>query len=81
MARISKGDCDLVGVDDLLMTEQGQVFAYALARNIPMPSSWLVRRKSMLCDSFDPDLPMNEDGAWWLAVPGQRFENGDSRNL
>jgi glycosyltransferase involved in cell wall biosynthesis len=68
MARISKGDCDLVGVDHLLMTEQGQVFAYALARNIPMPSSWLVRRESMLCHSFDPDLPMNEDGAWWLAT-------------
>ena len=62
------GRHDFVGVDHMLMTERGEVFAYALARNIPMPSSWMVRRNTMLRFPFDPHLAQWEDGAWWLAT-------------
>jgi glycosyltransferase involved in cell wall biosynthesis len=63
---IERGERDFVGVDHMLMTEGGAVFAYALARNIPMTSSWMVRREVMLRRPFDPGLWVGEDGAWWI---------------
>jgi glycosyltransferase involved in cell wall biosynthesis len=68
------GRRDFVAVDHLLMTEEGKAFAYALARNFPMTSSWMVRREIMLSYPFDPDFAvgedaiLGEDGAWWLAT-------------
>jgi glycosyltransferase involved in cell wall biosynthesis len=62
------GDRDFVGVDHMLMTESGEVFAFAFPRNIPMPSSWMTRRDIMLCYPFDPNRPNFEDGAWWVAT-------------
>src|SRR4051794_10137993 len=41
-----------VGTDHLLTTEAGCVFAYALARYLPMPSTWMVRRDFMLRHPF-----------------------------
>jgi hypothetical protein len=53
----------------MLMTEEGQVFAYALARYLPMPSAWMVRRDIIICHPFDPDVGGGlEDGAWWLST-------------
>lgn len=62
---------DFVGVDHMLMTEGGAVFAYALARNIPMTSSWMVRREIMLRHPFDESRRIGEDGAWWVATLGE----------
>ena len=60
---------DFAAVDHMLMTEDGKVFAYALARHLPMPSAWMVRREVMLRYPFDPDVPHGrEDSAWWLAT-------------
>jgi glycosyltransferase involved in cell wall biosynthesis len=68
LALLRAGDRDFVAVDHLLMTEEGTVFAYALARHLPMTSSWMVRRETMLGYPFDPALALGEDGAWWLAT-------------
>jgi glycosyltransferase involved in cell wall biosynthesis len=65
---LKSGHRDFVAVDHLLMTEEGKVFAYALARHIPMPSTWMIRRETMSCHPFDPDLGEAEDGAWWLST-------------
>lgn len=59
---------DFVAVDHMLMTEEGQVFAYALARHLPMPSAWMVRRHTIISHPFDPYVGGGvEDGAWWLS--------------
>ena len=42
-----KTGSDFVGVDHYLMDEEGNVRAFALARNIPMPSAWMVRAEIM----------------------------------
>jgi glycosyltransferase involved in cell wall biosynthesis len=62
------GRRDFVAVDHILMTEEGKPFAYGLARYLPMPSSWMVRRETMLRFSFDPNAATNEDGLWWLST-------------
>lgn len=60
---------DFVAVDHMLMTEDGRVFAYALARHLPMTSSWMVRRETIRRHPFDPAVAHGlEDGAWWLAT-------------
>lgn len=56
---------DLVGCDHVLIDEAGRPFAYGIPRNIPMPSSWLIRRESALAHPFADDLAKNEDGEWW----------------
>jgi glycosyltransferase involved in cell wall biosynthesis len=65
------GRRDFVGVDHILMTEDGKPFAYGLARHLPMTSAWMVRRETMLCYPFDPNVSTgDEDGAWWLSTWG-----------
>ncbi len=59
---------DFVAVDHMLITEAGKVYAYALARHLPMPSSWMVRRQTMLQHPFNPDLPTMEDADWWFST-------------
>jgi hypothetical protein len=56
VAFLKSGHRDFVAVDHMLMTEEGQVFAYALARHLPMPSTWMVRRDTMICHPFDPNV-------------------------
>ncbi len=56
-------------VDHMLMREEGHVYAYALALHLPMPSTWMVRRDTIISHPFDPDVPAGEeDGAWWLST-------------
>ncbi len=58
---------EFVAVDHILITQQGDQFAYALARYLPMPSSWMVRRETMLREPFDPTVGFGlEDAEWWL---------------
>jgi teichuronic acid biosynthesis glycosyltransferase TuaG len=69
VAFLKSGHRDFVAVDHMLMTEQGQVYAYALALHLPMPSTWMVRRDTITSHPFDPDVPAGvEDGAWWLST-------------
>ncbi len=67
VAFLKSGHHEFVGVDHMLMREDGQVYAYALARHIPMPSTWMVRRDTMISHPFDPDAQDMEDGIWWLS--------------
>jgi glycosyltransferase involved in cell wall biosynthesis len=62
------GRRDFVGVDHILMTEEGKPFAYGLARHLPMPSAWMVRRETMLRYPLDPNLSVGADGLWWLST-------------
>jgi glycosyltransferase involved in cell wall biosynthesis len=62
------GRRDFVGVDHILMTEEGKPFAYALARHLPMPSAWMIRRDTMLRYPFDPNVAVGTDGLWWLST-------------
>jgi glycosyltransferase involved in cell wall biosynthesis len=65
------GRRDFVGVDHILITEDGKPFAYGLARHLPMTSAWMVRRETMLCYPFDPNVSTgDEDGVWWLSTWG-----------
>jgi glycosyltransferase involved in cell wall biosynthesis len=62
------GRRDFVGVDHILMTEEGKPFAYGLARYLPMPSAWMVRRETMLRYPLDPNLAVAADGLWWRST-------------
>jgi glycosyltransferase involved in cell wall biosynthesis len=62
------GRRDFVGVDHMLMTEEGRLFAYGLARHLPMPSAWMVRRETMLRYPFDTSLAIGADGEWWRST-------------
>jgi glycosyltransferase involved in cell wall biosynthesis len=62
------GCWDLVGADYILTTEEGRPFAYALARYMPPPSSWMVRRETMLRYPFDPNTPLAVDWQWWVST-------------
>ncbi|WAL59908.1 family 2 glycosyl transferase [Thermocoleostomius sinensis] len=57
---------DFVGADHALINEDGKLCAFTLARNIPMPSSWLVRTEIMKQYPFQDSLPSVEDGEWWI---------------
>lgn len=57
---------DIVGADHCLTDEQGRVRAVALARHLPMTSSWLVRTELMRAHPFDVTLHTAEDGEWWI---------------
>ncbi|MFQ4139770.1 glycosyltransferase [Nodosilinea sp. PGN35] len=59
-------DCDFVGTDHYLTNEKGAVKAFALAQNLPMTSSWLVRTKIMQQFPFNESLYTGEDGEWWI---------------
>jgi glycosyltransferase involved in cell wall biosynthesis len=62
------GCWDLVGADYILTTEEGKPFAYGLARYMPPPSSWMVRRETMLRYPFDPNTPLAVDWQWWVST-------------
>jgi glycosyltransferase involved in cell wall biosynthesis len=68
VAFLKSGHRDFVAVDHVLMTEEGQAFAYALARHLPMPSTWMIRRDTIVGHPFNPHLREGEDGAWWLST-------------
>lgn len=57
---------DFVGADHYLTDEAGKIRAVALARNIPMPSSWLVRTEIMRQHPFDESVQIGSDGEWWI---------------
>ena len=65
---VREHNADFVGVDHILMREDGTVFAYGTAKYVPMPSAWLVRRDNMLKFPFGPEgrgSAHTEDGTWW----------------
>lgn len=63
---IGRVDCDLVGCDHYLVSVSDRVFGHSLSRNIPMPSSWLVKRRVMEARPFNEALRKHEDGDWWM---------------
>jgi glycosyltransferase involved in cell wall biosynthesis len=62
-----KHKCDFVGCDHYLTDEAGHIRAFALAKYLPMPSSWLVRTKVMVEHPFKEEKKLNgiEDSEWW----------------
>jgi hypothetical protein len=68
-----KMGCDFVGTDHYLTNENGQIRACALARYLPMPSSWMVRTEIMKQHPFDESpfsLIKDESGEWWGRTAG-----------
>lgn len=63
-------ECDLVGADHYLTDEKMRVRAFAIARYIPMPSSWLVKADVMRQHPFI-DASGTEDGDWWIRTREQ----------
>jgi hypothetical protein len=59
-------ECDFVGSDHYLTDEEGKVRAFALARHLPMTSSWMVRTEIMRRYPFDEALYQGQDGEWWI---------------
>lgn len=59
---------DFVGADHYLTDEAGRIRAVAQARNIPMPSSWLVKTNIMRQYPFDEAVQVGSDGEWWIRV-------------
>ncbi len=57
---------DFVGADHTLINERSKLCAFARARNIPMPSSWLVRTEIMKQYPFHNSLSSGTDGEWWI---------------
>ena len=57
---------DLVGVDYIMTTEEGKPFAYGLCRYQAPPSTWMVRRETMVRYPLDPNLPLYVDWSWWV---------------
>lgn len=57
---------DFVGADHYLTDEAGRIRAVAQARNIPMPSSWLVKTQAMKQHLFDESVQVGSDGEWWI---------------
>jgi glycosyltransferase involved in cell wall biosynthesis len=62
------GCWDMVGTDHMLTTEEGKPFAYGFARYMSPPSSWMVRRETMLRYPFDPNTPLAVDWHWWVST-------------
>ena len=59
-------NADFIGTDHFLTDEDGNIKACALARFIPMPSSWLVKTSVMLEHPFDETVRQGQDGEWWV---------------
>jgi glycosyltransferase involved in cell wall biosynthesis len=57
---------DLVGADYIMTTEEGKPFAYGLCRYQAMPSTWMVRRDTMVRYPLDPNLSLYVDWTWWV---------------
>lgn len=68
VALLRESGGDLVGVDHILVTEEGEPFAYGLGCYEAMPSAWMVRRETMLRYPLDPDVAMSVDWQWWVST-------------
>lgn len=68
VAMLRNGRSDLVGVDYIMVTEEGKPFAYCLGRYMTPPSSWMIRRETMLRYPFDPGTPVGVDWQWWVST-------------
>jgi len=64
----AKHNADFVASDHYLTDEAGRIRAVALAKYIPMPSSWLVRTSVMRKYPFKAEKKYNgiEDHTWWF---------------
>jgi glycosyltransferase involved in cell wall biosynthesis len=62
----NKTGCDFVGVDHYLTDDEDNIRAFALARYMPMTSSWMVRTEIMKQYPFDEELRQGSDGTWWI---------------
>jgi glycosyltransferase involved in cell wall biosynthesis len=58
-------NADFVGCDHYLISEGGVRCACSVSHNIPMPSSWLVKRELMSERKFS-NARICEDGEWWV---------------
>jgi glycosyltransferase involved in cell wall biosynthesis len=67
---VAREGVDLVGTDYVLIDESGRRCGYGLNRYIPAPSTWLVRRETMLRWPFAPEAKY-EDSAWWQETRGK----------
>ena len=63
--------CDFVGADHYLTDETGNIRAFALARYMPMLSSWMVRTEVMKQYPFNETMFIAEDGQWWFRTEGK----------
>lgn len=62
--------CDFVGADHYLTNEKGSIRAFAMARCLPLPSSWMVRTETMRQHPFNESLYEAECGEWWVRTSG-----------
>jgi len=64
----SEHNCDFVAGDHYLTDEAGRVRAVALAKYLPMTSSWMVRTKIMQQYPFKEEKNFHgiEDHEWWF---------------
>lgn len=67
-AYAEKTGSDFVGADHYLTDELGKIRAVAQAKNIPMPSSWLVKTDIMKQYPFDESVQVGSDGEWWIRI-------------
>jgi glycosyltransferase involved in cell wall biosynthesis len=63
---LRRGYWDLVGADYIMTTEDGKPFAYGLCRYQAPPSTWMVRRETMVRYPLDPNLSLYVDWSWWV---------------
>jgi hypothetical protein len=68
---VATAEVDLVGVDHLILDEDGRACAFGMARFIPMPSGWLVRRDTINKLPFEAGL--SQDGRWWRRYADQTY--------
>jgi glycosyltransferase involved in cell wall biosynthesis len=59
-----------LGARHLLVREDGKPFFYGFAREMPMPSSWLIRRELLLEERFSDRLVF-EDAELWQRFRGR----------
>jgi glycosyltransferase involved in cell wall biosynthesis len=64
LAHASKHSCAAVGARHILVDGDAGPFFYAFARNMPMPSSWLVKRDLLLQEPFS-DRTQYDDAELW----------------
>jgi hypothetical protein len=69
LALAERDGLDFVGTDHLLVNEANVSCAHGISVNVPMPSSWLVRREIMSTHQFDDD-PIEADVNWWRDYSG-----------
>jgi glycosyltransferase involved in cell wall biosynthesis len=68
LAFLRKHNADFVGVDHILMREDGTLFAYGTAKYTPMPSAWMIRRDFMRRFPFRDTTvhgQSTDSGMWW----------------